>query len=140
MQKLISAIRAAFLLITLMFMCVTLQISFAQAADSVKPLVKPGKSIGSIETEYPSWFHDGFLDFNEDLASAKAAGNRLMIIFSQDGCPYCNALVERNLAQKDIEELVRKNFVVIAINMLGDRDVTHLDGKIYTEKSFAVNK
>jgi thioredoxin-related protein len=112
MQKLISAIRAAFLLITLMFMCVTLQISFAQAADSVKPLVKPGKSIGSIETEYPSWFHDGFLDFNEDLASAKAAGNRLMIIFSQDGCPYCDLFLFMLIPQLFL------NFVSLTLNLV----------------------
>ncbi len=96
-----------------------------------------GKFFGAMETEYPSWFNDGFLDFREDLAAANRAGKRLMILFTQNGCPYCNALVERNLAQKDIEDLVRGKFDVIAINMWGDRNVSHVDGKSYTEKSFA---
>ena len=96
-----------------------------------------GKFFGAIQTEYPSWFNDGFLDFKDDLAAANRAGKRLMILFTQNGCPYCNALVERNLAQKDIEELVRKKFDVIAVNLWGDRNVAHLDGKNYTEKSFA---
>jgi len=31
-----------------------------------------------------------------------------MILFTQDNCPYCYALVERNMAQKDIETYLRK--------------------------------
>lgn len=99
--------------------------------------VKPGKVIGGVDTEYPAWFNDGFLDFREDLATANAAGKRLMIMFVLNGCPYCHAMVERNLAQQDIEALVRSKFDVIALNMMGDRTLTHVDGKAYNEKSFA---
>jgi len=90
-----------------------------------------------MPTEYPAWFKESFLDFKEDVAEAKAAGKRLMVLFHQDGCPYCNVLVERNLSQKDIETLVRKNFDVVALNMWGDREVASIGGKKYTEKSFA---
>jgi thioredoxin-related protein len=96
-----------------------------------------GKFYGAMKTEYPSWFKESFLDFNEDVAEASKAGKRLMLLFHQDGCPYCNVLVERNLAQKDIEQLVRKNFDVVAMNMWGDREVVSLAGKTYTEKTFA---
>lgn len=109
----------------------------ALAETGSKPEVQRGKSVGAIETEYPTWFHDGFLDINEDIATANKAGKRLMILFTQDGCPYCNALVERNFAQKDIEELVRGKFEVVALNLVGDREVTDVDGKGYTEKTFA---
>lgn len=61
-----------------------------------------------------------------------------MLLFTQNGCPYCNALVERNLAQKEIHDAARKNLNVIHINMWGDNEVTGLDGKNYTEKTFAV--
>lgn len=102
----------------------------AQAAEE-------GKFYGAMKTEYPSWFKESFLDFNEDLAEASKAGKRLMLIFSQNGCPYCNALVERNLAQRDIERQVRKHFDVVALNMWGDKEVVSVGGKSYTEKSFA---
>ncbi len=102
-----------------------------------KPASLAGKSLGAVETEYPNWFHDGFLDIKEDLALANSKGKRLLILFTQDGCPYCNALVERNLAQKDIEELVRSKFEVVEVNLVGDREVSNIDGKRYTEKSFA---
>lgn len=98
---------------------------------------KTGTFYGNKTTEYPAWFKESFLDFQEDVAEAKAAGKRLMVIFHQDGCPYCNALVERNLAQKDIEQLVRKKFDVIALNMWGDREIVSIGGKQYTEKKFA---
>lgn len=109
--------------------------SFAGATD--KPSIEKGEFRGAIETEYPDWFKDSFLDFNEDVAEARAAGKRLMVLFHQNGCPYCHALVERNLSQKDIETTVRKNFDVVLLNLWGDREVANIGGKKYTEKSFA---
>jgi thioredoxin-related protein len=98
---------------------------------------KEGKFYGAKMTEYPNWFKESFLDFPEDIKEAKAAGKRLVVFFHQDGCPYCNALVERNLAQKDIADKVKKNFDVIGINMWGDREITYVNGKQYTEKTLA---
>jgi thioredoxin-related protein len=106
-------------------------------SSNVLAAEKEGKFFGAKQTEYPSWFKDSFLNFQEDLEEANAAGKRIMLLFHQDGCPYCNALVERNLAQKDIEAKVRKNFDVISINMWGDRELTFLDGKQYIEKNLA---
>ncbi len=109
------------------------------ALFSPEPFAAPqkGEFFGGIETEYPAWFKESFLDFSEDLAEATSEGKRLVIFFHQDGCPYCNALVERNFSQKDIAEKAQKNFDMIAINMWGDRPVTDLDGQQYTEKTFA---
>ncbi len=96
-----------------------------------------GDFLGGIETDYPTWFKDSFLNFPEDLTEATGEGKRLVIFFHQDGCPYCNALVQRNFSQKEITEKAQKNFDIIAINMWGDRPVTHFDGQQYTEKTFA---
>ena len=111
---------------------------FILSAHAAEPADKEkGKFIGAKPTEYPKWFKESFLDFNEDIAEARAAGKRLMVLFHQDGCPYCNALVDRNLSQKDIETTVRKNFDVVALNMWGDREIATIGGQKYTEKSFA---
>ena len=101
-------------------------------AESVK-----GKFIGAMETEYPDWFKTSFLELSEDVSEAAAEGKRLMLVFHQDGCPYCNAFIERNLAQKDIVETLQRNFDVIEINMWGDREVGSVDGEQYTEKTFS---
>jgi len=97
-----------------------------------------GKFYGAKITDYPGWFKESFLDINEDITEAAEAGKRVIIFFHQDGCPYCNALVERNLAQKAIAEKVQKNFDVIGMNMWGDRMVTYINGKQYKEKELAL--
>jgi thioredoxin-related protein len=96
-----------------------------------------GRFLGAMNTEYPAWFKESFLNLKDDVADARAHHKRLMVIFHQDNCPYCNALVERNFSQKAIEDLTRQHFDAVAINMWGDREVTALDGQRVTEKAFA---
>lgn len=96
-----------------------------------------GTFTGAEDVEYPDWFKTSFLELEEDIQEAQQAGKGLMLVFHQPGCPYCNAFIERNLAQKDIEDTVRENFDVIEINMWGDREVTSVGGDAYTEKTFA---
>ncbi len=121
----------------LLFLLSSVGLSQASEGSGKKSDTKEGKFLGVMPTEYPDWFKESFLDFNEDVAEAAAAGKRLMVLFHQDGCPYCNAVVEQNLAQKDIETTVKKNFDVIALNMWGSREIATIGGKTYTEKSFA---
>lgn len=96
-----------------------------------------GEFHGAMQTDYPDWFKTSFMELEEDILEAREAGKRLMLVFHQDGCPYCNIFVERNLAQKDIEDTIRQHFDVIEINMWGDREVTNVDGQLFTEKRFA---
>lgn len=98
-----------------------------------------GQFHGAMETEYPAWFKDSFLELQEDIKEAAGNDRRLMLFFHQDGCPYCNLLVERNLAQKDIEEKVRKHFDVVALNLWGDRELVSLSGETMTEKQLAAS-
>ena len=99
-----------------------------------------GEFYGAKSTEYPEWFKQSFLNVQDDIAEAARAHKRVALLFTQDGCPYCNALVERNLAQKGIQDAVRQHLDVILVNMWGDREVTDVDGKVYTEKTFAAAK
>lgn len=104
------------------------------------PEKKRGAYQGAMATEYPAWFKDSFLNLRDDIAEAKAHNKRVMLMFTQDNCPYCNALVERNLAQKDIEKRLRERFDVIAVNIWGDRELVGLDGVKHTEKSYATSQ
>ena len=109
-----------------------LSMATAQAAEPER-----GTFSGARETVYPDWFKASFLDFEEDIAEAAAAGRRYLLFVHQDGCPYCNRMVEANLAQKDIEETMRKHLDVVELNMWGDREVVTVGGQSFTEKSFA---
>ena len=108
--------------------------SFELAKLQAKPM---GEFLGAMPTEYPEWFKDSFLEFADDIEEATAEGKRLAILFHQDGCPYCNLLVERNLAQQDIEALMKEKFDVISINMWGARELISVGGKAYTERDFS---
>jgi thioredoxin-related protein len=113
--------------------------SVAQQSDTQEngQSINQGSYSGAQETVYPEWFKASFLDLAEDVEEAQAAGKRVMLLFHQDGCPYCNAFVERNLAQKDIEETLKTNFDVIEINLFGDHEVATIDGQEFTEKTFS---
>lgn len=102
-----------------------------------EPKDQRAEFLGAVDTIYPEWFKVSFMELEEDVAEAAAEGKRLMILFHQDGCPYCNAFIEKNLAQKDIEDTLKEKFDVIEINMWGDREVVSIDGKTFTEKEFA---
>ena len=87
--------------------------------------------------DIPGWFKSSFLDFREDIAEAAKDRKRMMVYFGQDGCPYCRELMRVNFSQKDIVDKTRRHFDAVAINIWGDREVTWLDRKRYSEKSFA---
>ena len=87
--------------------------------------------------EPPQWFTPSFLDVREDVADAARDGKRLMIYFHQDGCPYCEKLVNVNFRDPKIVARMRRNFSSVDINIFGDREVTWTDGRKMSEKQFA---
>jgi thioredoxin-related protein len=86
--------------------------------------------------EAPKWFAPSFLDFREEVREAAANGKRVMI-YGQEGCPYCRRLVEVNLAQPAIAQAMQRDFVSIALDLWGDRETHWIDGKARPEKDLA---
>lgn len=87
---------------------------------------------------HPDWFKLSFLDINEDVTEARENGKRGVIIyFGQKFCPYCKAHLDNNWGRQDIINYTQQNFDVIAIDVKGQKQVTALDGKSYTEKQYA---
>jgi thioredoxin-related protein len=106
------------------------------AAEADVP-ARMGAYYGAKATEYPAWFKDSFLNLKEDIDEARQNGKRVILMFTQNGCPYCSALVERNLSQRELEATMKEKFDVIAVNLWGDKEMVGLDGKTYTEKSYS---
>jgi thioredoxin-related protein len=100
-------------------------------------LAAEGKSYGAIPSEKPEWFKESFLEFEEDVTEAAAAGRRVMLYFHQEGCPYCARLVEENFTDPELKAFIIENFDGITLNMWGDRPVVSVAGQDFTEKSFA---
>lgn len=83
------------------------------------------------------WFLQSFLDLGEDLATAAAAGKRLVLLIEQRGCPFCKQLHEVNFADPEIVSFVRERFEVVQLDLHGARPVTDLDGSVLEERAFA---
>ena len=84
----------------------------------------------------PAWFKVSFLDLFDDISEAADNNKRLLVYYYQDGCPYCEMLLQDNFGQRNIANKTQQYFDVVAINLWGDQEVTVGD-KIYTEKEFA---
>jgi thioredoxin-related protein len=91
----------------------------------------------ALSQDVPEWFIETFLDIREDAAEAAKDGKRLMLYFTQEGCPYCKQLVTVNFRDAAIIEKTRRHFMPVAINIWGDREVTMADGRKLPEKKFA---
>ncbi|MCW8915378.1 MAG: thioredoxin family protein [Magnetovibrio sp.] len=105
----------------------------SQAAEKLLPPAEMGEDGMFIQP----WFHNSFLDLNEDLAEAQAAGKRLMIVWEQRGCPYCKRMHEVNLRIPQVVKTIESDFMVIQLNLWGDREVTDFDGEVLSEKELA---
>lgn len=120
---------------TLLVLIAVVSMMYTGAASGQE--TTPGQFTGDIQTELPDWFKESFLEFEDDIDEAVAAGKRLMLYFHQNGCPYCNALIEHNFELADIQEQIRSNLDVVAINIFGDLEVVSVGGKAFSEKTLA---
>jgi len=87
----------------------------------------------------PEWFKLSFLELGNDIEDINENGKRgLIVYFGQKSCPYCKVHLEKNWGDRGIRTYTQKYFDVVAIDVLGQRPVADVDGKIFkTEKVFA---
>ncbi|SRR5579871_1317573 len=83
------------------------------------------------------WFLDSFLELEDDLKGAAAAGKQFAVIWEQRGCPYCRDTHLINFAQKDIERYIRDHFEMVELDLHGSRIVTDFDGRKVGERQLA---
>ncbi|VAW75907.1 thioredoxin SoxW [hydrothermal vent metagenome] len=89
----------------------------------------------------PKWFKVSFLEINDDIADARKAGKKgILLYFGQKRCPYCKLFLDNNYSQKNIVSYTQKYFDVIAINVRGNKTVVNMTGKSMTEKQFAISE
>lgn len=93
--------------------------------------------IGEDGLHKQDWFAVTFRDLREDLAQAAGEGRRLVLVFEQRGCIYCARMHETVLADPEVRDYLRANFMVVQYNLFGDEEVTDLDGTVLTEKTAA---
>lgn len=93
---------------------------------------------GEANVKYPAWFKESFLDLRDDLADARKAGKRGVIVFlSQKNCNHCQAFIDTTLSDPVIRNRVQKNYDVIALDIFNDLELTDIDGSVSSIKDFA---
>ena len=93
--------------------------------------------IGDDGLHKQDFFLDSFLEMGADLEEAAAEGKGLIVIFEQRGCPYCRELHNVNFERSEIVEYISENFLVVQLNLWGDREVLDFDGEALSEKDLA---
>ena len=88
----------------------------------------------------PDWFSLSFLDLSDSLSDAQEDGKKgIILYFGRKDCAYCKTLLQLNWGDPAIIKFTKKNFNVIAIDVLGDRTITDFTGKTWSEKDYAAH-
>ncbi|MDH5189013.1 MAG: thioredoxin family protein [Rhodospirillaceae bacterium] len=76
-------------------------------------------------------------DFPGEISAAADEGKNLVIMFHQNGCPYCDKMVKRVFPHPSVASLYVEKFTMIKVNVKGDLDVTTPKGETKAEKDFS---
>lgn len=88
---------------------------------------------------YPGWFVDSpFHDLQEELRAALADGRLgLMVLFTTEGCSYCDAFIRKSLGNPATAALVQKDFAAVGLEIFDDAEMTDPHGGTLSIKAFA---
>ncbi len=97
---------------------------------------------GMAETRDVQGFFDQNLgDFKTELAVAHKEGKMgILLMYEQEGCPYCQRMKETVLNQSEVQDYYRQHFFVFSIDIRGDNPLVDFSGKETTEKKFAAEQ
>lgn len=99
-------------------------------------LAAPGSAaeVGDDGLHKAAWMRETFLDLSEDLQEVTAEGKRMAVMIEQRGCIYCKKMHEEVYPIPEISSYISENYVVVQLNLHGDREVTDFDGESLSEK------
>lgn len=83
------------------------------------------------------FYKSSFLDLAADLQEATQANHLLMILFEQEGCPYCSLMHQVHFRDRNLVKALTEHFDVVQLDIWGGRELTGLDGVSRTEKAQA---
>lgn len=109
----------------------------AAAIALVLSLSAAAAELGDDGLHKAPWMRDTFKDLREDLAEANAEGKRLLLMFEQRGCIYCDKMHEEVFPREEIAQMLNERYFVVQLNLHGDIEVTDFDGEVGTEKQMA---
>lgn len=95
-------------------------------------------SAGEMRDPDEYFFTQTFGDLREEMETARADGKQgMLLFFKADACPYCQRMLRKVFADRDVQEWFTKRFVSIAIDIHGDVELTDFDGIALPSKVFS---
>ena len=83
-------------------------------------------------------FDQSLGDFTEELVEAEEQGKKgILLFFEMDECPFCHRMKTTVLNQPEVIAYFKKHFLIFAIDIEGDIEMTDFSGKTMTMKEFA---
>lgn len=76
-------------------------------------------------------------DVPAEVEAAADEDKNLVVMFGQNGCPYCDKMYKRVFPNPKVGALYDNSFVMFEINIKGDLDVVSHDGEAKSEKEYA---
>jgi thioredoxin-related protein len=84
------------------------------------------------------FFQQTLGDFTEELALAREEGKTgILIMFEMDECPFCHRMKTTVLNRADVQDYYRDHFLVFAVDIEGDVEITDFAGRHVKQKDFA---
>jgi thioredoxin-related protein len=90
--------------------------------------------VGDDGLHKAAWMRNTFLYLRDDLEEVTAEGKRMAVMIEQRGCIYCKKMHEEVYPIPEISNYISENYVVVQLNLHGDREVTDFDGESLSEK------
>jgi thioredoxin-related protein len=88
--------------------------------------------------EAAAFFNLNMGDLKTELADARKEGKKaLLVMFEQEGCPYCLQMKRNILNRNDVQDYYRANFATLALDIRSSVPVRDFANAEQTEKAFA---
>lgn len=99
------------------------------SAAAAEPAVDPAQG----------FFDQTFGDFAEELANAKAQGKKgVLLMFEMNECPFCQRMKTTVLNRPEVQTFYKQHFLIFAVDVEGDVDVTDFAGRAKPQKDLAL--
>lgn len=88
---------------------------------------------------HPDWFEDDpFVDLETIRLHARSEGRQgVMVLFTTEGCSYCDAFVKRSLGNSDLAAALQAQFASVGLEVFDDTELTDPRGDFMSIKEFA---
>ena len=87
------------------------------------------------------FFTQTFGDLPEELDEVKKSGKAgLLLFYEQEGCPYCQRMMQTVFNQRRVQDWYAEHFLSITVDIRGDVELRDIDGITLPSKVFAQHR